>query len=141
MIGGLEQADAGECALLRPVERGEHQSPAHPRVLHRRIDGDGAEAGDGGALVEDVAPDDAPVELGDDAVKARVRERARQDLDGVLGGHEVRGKAVTLGDAAEGRVADAAARLGVSRGAGSQPEIDDRGHDWPLETGRAYRSG
>src|SRR5205823_5849316 len=115
ILGSLEQPDARAPFPARPLQRGEHESPADPRILHPGIDRDRAQPGDRRALVEEVAPDDAAVQLGDDGIEAWMGEQPTERLRRVLGGWEVGGEAVMLGERAERLVADAAACRRVVR--------------------------
>ncbi len=93
--GGLYQADSCRAALVRAVNDGFHELAADAPVLDGRVDGDGADAVDDGALVEAVAAEDAAVAFGDDAVDAGCGEEHGDDAGGYISVGEVAGKTVS----------------------------------------------
>jgi hypothetical protein len=79
MVGRLQEPDAWKLSLTRAREQRVHQCPADLAVLYFRIDRDGPEASNRGALIEAVAAHNPPVEFSDDAVEAGMRKHHGQN--------------------------------------------------------------
>src|SRR5207245_2510617 len=85
------------------------------------IDGDARDTGNGRSLVEEGAPHDTTLELGDDPVVARAGKPSLRRGQGRLGRGKVRREMMAIGDRLERLVADGSAPLGVGGGAATGP--------------------
>jgi hypothetical protein len=63
MIGGMDESHPQVAPCGSPVEHSLHKVSADGAVLHRGRNRNRAEAGDGGAFVEKVTANDAPIQL------------------------------------------------------------------------------
>ena len=131
VVGGLHQAHAGEPVDARALEHGLHQAPSDRAVLRFRIDGDRADAGDRQGSPEEVAADDAAIELGDDGVRPVPAEQVGQQALRRLHRGKVGREAVLLRDGLEAVVADRAAGRRVLRVPGAHRQTSGSlGHEF-----------
>src|SRR5919202_3997145 len=114
VVRSLEQAHARDALLLRTLEHVEHQAPANPQVLDLRVDRDRADTRDHRALVEEVAPDDPTIQLGNHRVEAGVAQEWSEESTGDLGRGEVRWEAVLLGQRTKSLVTNTPACLAIA---------------------------
>ncbi len=106
---GLHEAYSGGVARACAIERGLHQLPPDAEILRGGIDGNRAEAGDDGTLVEAIAADDAALVFGDDAVKIPVGKHHREHASGIIGRGKIAGESVGRIDCGKSGIADWAA--------------------------------
>jgi len=119
VIGGLDQSHPRTPALGNALQNCLHESASDHPVLGRGIDGDARNTGNGRALVEESAPDDAALELGDHAIVARVGQPPLGRCNSRLGRRKIRRELMPVGDRLERFVADGSAPLGVGGGTGA----------------------
>jgi len=116
VIGRLDQPHPRTPAIGNALENCLHEAaPDHP-VLGRGIDGDARNTRNGRALVEEDAPDDTALELGDHRIVARVGKPPLRRFHGRLGRGKIRRETMAIGDRLERLVADGSAPLGVGGG-------------------------
>ena len=72
MKSSLHQADPCCSAFIGTIHDGLHKLSANSTILNTRIDCDGADARDDGALIETVAARENAIHLSHDAIKRRV---------------------------------------------------------------------
>ena len=95
------------CALLgASFEHRIHQLQTDSTVLHLGIDGDGADAANHRAFVEEVAADDPTVVLRDDSEEPRMSDQSGYHPDRDIDRREVGREAMVVGDGGEGVVTD-----------------------------------
>lgn len=92
-----------------------HEPASDAAALKVRIDGDRADGRDRVALVEEIAPDQVLVGLGNHPEDLRVIQQHLHESRGSLGYRKVEREVVRAGDPAEGVEADPRAGAGVSR--------------------------
>ncbi len=102
MIGGLEQPNSGESTFARAFDDGFHEDASNAPVLNVGRDGDRADPGDSGALIEAVAANQAPIRFRDDAVKARMGKEHPEKADSGFGRGKFEAESVFGADTREG---------------------------------------
>ena len=108
VVGDLHQAHAGGALLRRPVQHRGHQRASHVVVLRRWVHAHRPDRGDGRALVQEAAAQDAAVPLRHNAVDVRVVDEPPDRPGRRLDGREVVRESVAIRDRRERLVADAA---------------------------------
>ena len=126
MVGRLHQPHAGETLGRGALDHFHHQLAADGLVLHGRVDGDWADAGDRVALIEKVASQDLAAALGHHAPKAGMAQQHGGDANAHFGGGKVPRKAVGAGDFLEGLENDRTAGGGVGAGPFAKDDVHAR---------------
>ena len=111
--GGLHQPDSRGAAFVRAIHYSLHELAADSEILHRGIDGDGADAANGGPLVEAIAADEAASALCHHAIEVGVGEHHAEHVGGYFDAGKIAGETVGGVDGGEGAVADLPAGGGV----------------------------
>src|SRR6266849_3968938 len=122
MIGRMDKTHLQRVLCGDAIEYGLYEVSAHGTVLHAGSDGDRAETYDRGAFVEEVTPDDLPIQLRHHRIQPRMCQPLRHAGHGNLRRRVVRGKVVLRGNGREGVVANGPTNRGVFRRAWAEYE-------------------